>query len=299
MIRCSLLVPCHNAAGHLPRLWTTVRAQTQSFAELICYDDASTDDTAEVARSLGAKVLCGEINGGPAHARNQLWRAAICDWVHFHDADDLLEPAFLEKMAARAGADTDVVICNARWLREDTREVELEWRYSESELRAAPAPYLLSHPIGGINGLYRRTALQSAGGFNEKLKVWEDADLHVRLALQGARFAVVEEPLVTALRRTDSLSAEMMRNWRSRLTALRHYAQTLPADCTPTLISELEGAARQLLRLGDPASAREALQLVTQLGGDPPTTRNPVLKLCKRLLGPMAALRLQTRVRKT
>jgi glycosyltransferase involved in cell wall biosynthesis len=299
MINCSLLVPCHNAARHLPRLWATVCAQSRPFSEFICYDDASTDDTADVAQSLGATVLRGEVNGGVAHARNRLWQAATCDWVHFHDADDLLEPAFLEKMSARAGEDTDVVICSARWLREDTQEVELEWRYSEAELRAAPAPYLLSHPIGGINGLYRRSTLQTAGGFSEKLKVWEDADLHVRLALQGARIAVVEEALVTALRRADSLSAEMTRNWRNRLTALRHYTHTLPPDCTPTLISELENAARQLIRLGDPVSAREALQLVIQLGGDPPATRNPLLKLCKKVLGPMAALRLQARVRKT
>ena len=294
----SLLVPSYNAAGVLPRLWATVRAQTRPFDEIICYDDASSDNTAEVARSLGATVIRGEHNRGPAHARNQLWQAATSEWVHFHDADDLLEPAFLEKMAAHANAATDVVICNARWLREDTRELEIEWKYSETELRAAPAPYLLSHPIGGINGLYRRATLQAAGGFDENLKVWEDADLHVRLALKRARFAVLEEPLVTALRGQDSLSAEMSRNWRNRLAALRQYTATLPADCTPTLINELEGAARALIRIGDAESARAALQLVIQLGGSPPTTRNPLLKLCKHLLGPMAALRLQAQARK-
>jgi len=298
MTNYSLLVPCYNAAAHLPRLWATVQAQSRAFSEFICYDDASTDGTADVARSLGATVLRGEKNGGVAHARNQLWRAATSDWVHFHDADDLLEPAFLEKMSARAGAATDVVICNARWLREDTRSLELEWRYVESELHTAPAPYLLAHPVGGINGLYRRTALERAGGFDEQLKVWEDADLHVRLALQGARFAVVEEPLVTALRRDDSLSAEQTRNARNRLTALRHYMHSLPPECTPELINQLESAAHQFLQLHDPASAREALQLVIRLGGDPPVTDNPIIKLCKRVFGPMVALRLQARARK-
>ena len=118
----SLLIPCHNAAGHLPRLWETVRAQTRPFNEIICYDDASTDDTAAVAAALGARVISGECNAGPAHARNQLWRAADTEWVHFHDADDLLEPAYHATVAARVNADTDVVICNARWLRDDTRD---------------------------------------------------------------------------------------------------------------------------------------------------------------------------------
>ncbi len=299
MTTCSLLVPCHNASSYLPRLWATVRAQSQPFSEFICYDDASTDDTAEVAQSLGATVLRGETNGGPAHARNQLWQAATSDWVHFHDADDLLTPNYLQKTTARITPEIDVVLCNADWRYESSGALEMTWRYSEAALRAAPAPYLLSNPVGGINGLYRRSTLASIQGYDERLRVWEDADLHLRLAVAGARFAVVEEPLVIALRRAGSLSAPLLNNWRNRLAALRHYATTLPTTCTPTLINELEGAARHLLRLGDMVAAREALQLVTQLGGDPPATRNPLLKLCKRLLGPMAALRLQASVRKT
>jgi len=293
----SLLIPCHNAAGHLPRLWETVRAQTRPFDEIICYDDASTDDTAAVAAALGARVISGECNAGPAHARNQLWRAADAEWVHFHDADDLLEPAYHAKVAARVNADTDVVICNARWLRDDTREQEMEWRYSEVELRAAPAPYLLTHPVGGINGYYRRTILAQIGGFDEQLKVWEDADLHVRLALAGARFAVVEDALVTALRRNDSLSAAMNRNWLNRLSALQHYARTLPFECRPALLSAIETAARALLRVGETAAARDALALARSLGGDPPTTASPLLRVCKRTFGAMAALRLQSLVR--
>jgi len=296
-IASSLLIPCHNAAEHLPRLWETVRAQTQPFDEIICYDDASTDRTAEVARSLGAHVLRGERNGGPAHARNQLWREARGEWVHFHDADDLLDPAYHAKVAARANPETDVVLCNALWLREDTREREQEWRYSETELRAAPTPYLLSHPVGGINGYYRRSVLAQVQGFDERLSVWEDADLHVRLAAHGAHFAVVEEPLVIALRRGDSLSTGLRLNWLSRLHALKNYAKALPPACHPALQSESEAAARALLWLGERAGAQDAVALCRSLGGDPPTTGNPLLRLCKRTLGAMTALRLQSFVR--
>jgi glycosyltransferase involved in cell wall biosynthesis len=294
----SLLVPCHNSAGHLPRLWETVRAQTLPFDEIICYDDASTDRTAEVAQALGARVIRGETNGGPAHARNQLWRAARGEWVHFHDSDDLLEPAYHAKVAARAAGALDVVLCNARWVREDTRELEMEWRYSEAELQADPAPYLLSHPVGGINGYYRRSVLAAIGGFDEQLKVWEDADLHVRLAVHGARIGVVEESLVIALRRGDSLSAEMRRNWRNRLRALQHYAKVLPAGCRPALIAEIENATRSLVLVGETAAAREGIALSRSLGGNPPSTRHPLLLVCKRVLGPLAAFRLQALARR-
>ena len=295
----TLLVPCYNAAAFLPRLWETVRAQTRPFDELLCYDDASTDNTAAVARSLGATVICGERNAGPGFARNQLWRAARGEWVHFHDPDDLLRPDFLEKMSARAGRDTDVVICNAEWQNEGDRRTFLSWRYSEAELRAEPAAYLLSHPVGGINGFYRRTALEKIGGFNPQLRVWEDADLHVRLALSSARFAVVEEPLVIALRREDSLSAPPTQNWLNRLAALEGYAQL---HATPAfsraLASEAERAASAFAQLRENAHAKRALSLCHRLGVQPPTSHQLLIRVLKLFVAPVALLRWQAEWRR-
>ena len=89
-MKTALLIPCHNAAAYLPRLWQTVRAQTRPFDAVFCYDDASEDNTAAVAEALGAQVIRSETNRGPAHARNALLHACQAEWIHFHDADDLL-----------------------------------------------------------------------------------------------------------------------------------------------------------------------------------------------------------------
>ena len=294
----SLLVPCHNAARYLPRLWETVRLQHQPFDEILCYDDASTDNTAAIAASLGAQVIRGPRNVGPAAARNVLWRAARGEWVHFHDADDLLRPAFLEKMAARANDATDAVICDAEWQNEADRSPFLMWRYSQAQLRTAPAAYLLTHPVGGINGLYRRTMLEQIGGFNAQLHVWEDADLHVRLALAGARFAIVEEPLVIALRRNDSLSAPPTRNWLNRLTALEGYAEQ-PGDSAflRALASEAERAASALAQLRETASAARAVAICRRFGVRPPTSRQFAIRALKLFVPTVTLLRWQARWR--
>jgi len=297
-VSTALLIPCYNAAAHLPRLFATVGAQTRPFAEILCYDDASTDDTAAVAARLGAKVIRGEQNRGPAHARNALWRATQADWLHFHDADDLLDPAYHERVFALATSNTDVVICSARWIREEDGSTEMEWRYSAAELRAAPLEYLLSHPVGGINGYYRRAVLEEVGGYDETLRIWEDADLHVRLAAAGARIAVAEEILVTALRRAGSVSTPAAENWRCRLRALERYAVTLPLTCRPTLLVEIDGTARGLLRAGDSASAQRAIALSRSLGGNPPATANPAVRLARTVFGPVTALRLQNLARR-
>ena len=291
----SLLVPCYNAATFLPRLWETVRAQSLPFDEMICYDDCSTDATAAVAQSLGATVIRGQPNVGPALARNRLWQAARTPWVHFHDPDDLLRPDFLTRMSARATDAVDAVICDADWQHENERRTFLRWRYSESALLADPAAYLLEHPVGGINGLYRRAALEQIGGFNARLLVWEDADLHVRLALAGARFAVVAEPLVIALRRNDSLSAPLARNWRNRLSALEDYARlSAPPSFARALGAEAERAASAFALLREPADAALAVDLCRRLGVHPPTSPHLAIRLLKPFVPAVTLLRWQS-----
>lgn len=296
--RCSLLIPCRNGASFLPRLWTSVRAQGRPFDECLCYDDASTDGTAAVARDLGATVLAGTTPRGAAGARNVLWQATGCEWVHFHDADDLMDAEFLAAMAAAATADVDAVICNATW-RFESGGIQREWRYSEAELRRDPAAYLVTHPVGGINGLYRRSLLERVGGFSEDLPVWEDADLHVRMALAGGRFRVVERSLVTALRRADSLSADQRRNWTCRLAALETY---VPRATSPAfreaVAAAAEDAARELAALRDGAATQRALRLCRGLGLNPPTTRHPLLAALRPFLTTSALLRLQHRWRR-
>jgi len=295
----SLLVPCYNAASHLPRLWETIRAQTTPFQEIICYDDASPDRTSEVARQLGARVIRGEVNHGPAHARNTLWRAAATDWVHFHDADDLLDPRFLEKMSARASQGADVVICNALWQMEDTRKREMEWCYSEASLQAAPVSYLIQNPVGGINGYYRRAALERIGGFNEQLRTWEDADLHVRLAADGARYGVVEESLVIALRHPKSISADGTMRIECRARLLEAYAQSLPAADHPAIAAEAENLAAWLL--GEnlmPEIAARCLAVCRQLNWAVPSSRHPVLRGLRPILPAAWLLRWQQRFRR-
>jgi GT2 family glycosyltransferase len=60
--------------------------------EVIVVDDCSTDDTAEIARQIGAQVLSTRVNSGPAYARNLAAAHATGDIVWFVDADVVVDP---------------------------------------------------------------------------------------------------------------------------------------------------------------------------------------------------------------
>ncbi|HEV8555177.1 MAG TPA: glycosyltransferase [Actinophytocola sp.] len=89
----SVVIPAFNEADYLPRYLPTVRAavcrwenRSRSRGEIIVVDNASSDATAHVARSLGARVI-HEPRRNIAHARNTGAAAASAPMLFFVDAD--------------------------------------------------------------------------------------------------------------------------------------------------------------------------------------------------------------------
>lgn len=292
--KVTLLVPCYNAAHYLPRLIESVRAQTRPFDAILCYDDGSRDDTVAVARQFGLEIITGQPNSGVAHARNQLAATAQTEWIHFHDADDLILPAYLERLAPACNEHHDVVSCDADWVDEIARNLMVPWRYDPAKLSSAPLPHLLQRAMGLNSSIIRRSAWDAIGGCDKSLTMWEDADVHIRLARNDARFHHVSEVLTLSLRHGDSLSHDERRSWACRVAALERYALAPDAaDITQDLAREAEHAASTLARLGDRPGTERALALCRRLGARPPTTHNPLLRLLKLFVPAYPLLRLQ------
>lgn len=294
----TLLVPCYNAGRYLPRLIASARAQTRPFDAILCYDDGSTDDTVDVARSLGVEIITGNPNRGVAAACNQLATAARTEWIHIHGADDLLLPAYLATLANACDERHDVVSCDADWVDEIARNLMIPWRFDAAELTRAPFPYLLRHAMSLNSCVFRRSAWHAIGGCDESLEMWEDADLVIRLARHGARFHHVPDVLTLSLRHADSFSHDYRRNWACRVLALEHYAAGPRApEVASILATEAEHAASALALLAARPEAERALALCRRLGTRPPTTRNPLLRLLKLVVPAYPLLRLQVRRR--
>jgi GT2 family glycosyltransferase len=292
----SLLIPCFNAGRYLPRLMVSVRASTQPFGEIVCYDDGSTDDTVAVARTLGLNIISGNPNGGVARARNRLSAAAQTEWIHFHDADDLLGAHFVERLGAACNDRHDVVTCDADWVNETTRQLEIAWRYNPGELARAPLPHLLRQGMSLNNSIIRRSVWQDIGGCDETLAIWEDADVHIRLAAHGARFFHVPEVHTFSLRHGDSFSHDYLENTRCRLRSLDKYAAMLPS-MHAVIAEQAEIAADAFLTLGSEDDARRAITLCRRLGYAVPSTDNFWVRLARAVLPPLLLLKWRHRRR--
>lgn len=109
----AVVVPCFNYGRFLPAAVGSVLAQPGVDVSVVVVDDASTDDSLEVARSLAAadprvQVIAHESNRGPVETFNDGLAAARGDYLVRLDADDLLTPGSLARAVAVGEALPDV-----------------------------------------------------------------------------------------------------------------------------------------------------------------------------------------------
>ena len=219
--------------------------------------------------------------------------AASAPWIHFHDADDLISGDFNGKFTGVLSRSVDCVFCDADWLDEATRKLVIPWRYNQEALQRDPISYLVTHPVGTNNGVFRRESFLRAGGFDESLLMWEDCDVYVRIAAQGGRMLHLPEILTWSLRHRDSFSHEYGKSWGYRLKALERYAATLPPHCMPAVAEAAEDAATNLDLYKRGALAQQAIALCQRLGHRVPSTSNPILQAVRPLLPALWGLRIQ------
>lgn len=278
-----LLIPCYNAETYLGNLRKQVDALDPKFEELIVVDDGSTDGTVAKARSLGFDIKPLEVNRGPGAARNAAANLAKAEWIHFLDADDEVAPDYLAKVLPLADEQTDVVLCACDFVDEESRELIMRWSFDDDRFRRNPLTDCLQPGVNTPSSLVRRAKFLEIGGFDEELRCWEDGDMHLRLALAGARFRAIPDVLSFGLRHRRGTSGDDLYCWNCRLRFLRRYVQFLPRLSSEDLCSEVLRAATNLYAEGDRRSSDEALDLAIELGWQGPRSNHPLLAMLAKI----------------
>jgi glycosyltransferase involved in cell wall biosynthesis len=99
MARISVIIPARNDAEYLRACLAALQLQTRPADEIVVVDNVSSDHTADVARTAGARVVTEPVQGIPAAAAAG-FDAAQGEILARLDADSLPHPDWLHRIEA-------------------------------------------------------------------------------------------------------------------------------------------------------------------------------------------------------
>jgi glycosyltransferase involved in cell wall biosynthesis len=188
----SAIVCAHNEARHLPACLLSLRAQTRPPEEILVINNASTDETAAVARQTAGIRVVDEPIKGLVTARERARREARGDILAFVDADCRAPIEWIQRIERRLTSPNNPVAVTGPY-----RFYDWDWRGRTLvrlyDVAVAPPTHFLVHhafQIGAIlyggNFAVRREALARIGGFDRTIEFHgEDTNLGRRLTAIG------------------------------------------------------------------------------------------------------------------
>ncbi|MGC3978988.1 MAG: glycosyltransferase family 2 protein [Paludibacteraceae bacterium] len=218
----SIVIPLYNKAAYVEKAIKSVLAQTYQEFELIVVNDGSTDgslDNVQViildyvkrqsrARNLELKepdqfkkiTLIHQENQGVSVARNNGVKAAKYDYIAFLDADDWWDTTYLEEMKGLMEAFPEAGLYAGSYYKVKQGQLIPANIGIESGFEKGLINYCrvyantMYQPVWTGAAIIKKTIFESENGFKPMLKLGEDFDLWLRVAMKYP-VALLNKPL--------------------------------------------------------------------------------------------------------
>lgn len=203
MPQFSVIIPLYNKAPYVQKTVGSVLAQTFGDYELIIIDNGSTDGSSEIVAGFTdphIRIVRLEKNVGVSNARNKGVSLSTAPYITFLDADDWWEPTFLEEMAGLIGRHPSAGIYGTSYYivkngKKRIAPIGVEETFIEGEINYCQVyAKTLCMPLTSITVAIPRAIFDETGGFKPNLKMGEDFDLWIRIALKH-KMVFLNKPL--------------------------------------------------------------------------------------------------------
>lgn len=200
-VKVSVVIPCYNYGKTIDRAVDSVLKQTYQNFEIIIVNDGSTDEKTnqKLANYNKPKTKVIHISHqGPSVARNTAIEAAKGEYILPLDADDEIDPTYLEKAVKILDEDDDVsvVCCDYKGVVDYIlfkRIFKIKINYNFPGCLLHMTKYLFT-----VTSFFRKSDWEKVGGFNPNMVHGsEDHNFWISLIKLGGKVHHIPEELFT------------------------------------------------------------------------------------------------------
>ena len=174
--KVSVIIPCFNKGKYVTETINSVLAQTYKNIEIIIVNDGSTDNSSQIINQFitdksNIKFIDNNENKGVVYSRNSAIDLSEGEYILPLDADDTIEPTYIEKAAKILDENKQIgiVYCKAKYMGTQNEE----WKLPEYTQNT----FLYKNCIF-CSALFRKSDFIRAGKYKENAeRSWEDWDL--------------------------------------------------------------------------------------------------------------------------
>jgi len=200
----SVIMPVYNAMGYLVRSLPPLieLMRRGEIAEVLLVDDGSTDGSAELARTLGARVISSGGRRGPGGARNVAAKQAKGEILWFVDADVVVHLESAQFVLAAFRDPKVVAVFGSYDDKPPGRNFGSQYKnlvHHHYHQHADPSASTFWSGCGAV----RKDAFLGIGGFDQttfRMPSVEDVDLGYRLRSAGGQIRLDRRLLSTHLK---------------------------------------------------------------------------------------------------
>jgi glycosyltransferase involved in cell wall biosynthesis len=260
----TVIIPAFNSAPTIRRAIDSAIAQTYAPGEILVVDDCSSDETPDIVKSYagkGVRLILLNRHKGAGGARNAGIEASSSEIIAFLDSDDEWRDGKLQAQVEilESSPQISFVACAANLISEAGTDLGDIYRGHPIVAGAGAWKALLAFNfIATPTVITWRKNLVGLGGFDENLKIGEDQDLWIRLALAGD-LGYAPQSFVRVHARENSLSAwELSDQLIYTIPMIQRHIQSLHGRLSKRDLRRILG--ERFGRLGRVAYARGALR---------------------------------------
>ena len=235
--KVSIIMPCYNQGKYVREAIESVLHQTYKNIEIVCVNDASLDNSNDIIQNILSELnpdnfiyINHKENKGVITTRNEAIEIATGEYILPLDADDTIEPTYVEKAVniLDENPDVGIVYCWVNNFWKDSKSQISKWEDFDISKE------LFLNSIVNTS-MYRKSDFLLVGGYKSYMnKGWEDWDLWLSIIKKGFKAHLIKEVLFNYRRkffdsRSNSAAKSIAHLYRE---LLRHHTELyINNDC--------------------------------------------------------------------